>query len=806
MRRRRCLGLLATLASLSGCSDETRVTTPERVARTDGGAVALSRDERVAVVANRSAGVVTVLSLNPALGAANMVTGKVELDMGEGSEPWAAVTGADDDTAYVVLRKSRTVVRINSLRDQPTLDPSTVSVGSEPSDIAISPSGEMLFVSSWAEGTIQMIATAGMVPGAEISLNDVLAKSGLLGSLDPRPALAHPYALAITDDGDDDDYDETLYATEFFSQPLYGVEQDADFGYLDRNRQGLVYSVDLATGQTGPLIQLAPFQQTGFVDGEGRMTGCFPNQLYGAAVHDGHLYVTSMCTSPRGPLGPRGSNMQPTAQNFKTLFHPAVFVVDIASGQELPGASRLLTRQLSDYYDAGEEDSQARMPLIPNDIAFRAREDGETANAYVTALGADAVFRLDYDAGGTLLGIGSPGARYIDTGRVSSLPVGVAVSRSSSPPFALVALDAVQRVSVIDLASERVTVVGAVDQTEHALVHLESPENVGRRLFVTGRDVWSYKGQAWGSCESCHPGGLSDGVVWSFSRGPRRTLSAASAYDKASAPSERMRRLMLWGANIDEVHDIEGIVRSVTGGVGAVLWSYASQPSNDCRLLFDGSQPVEGGSLPCRIAKRTTHLHNGLNGALAPIVTGKGCASDASECNESGAPDWNYIDAYIRWQRVPRAPVGLSTAAVQAGRELFARHGARAATPERTGAFPRCSTPRAPRKTEFCPTSSRPRCRRSAGCSRARIRSIRLSCLSTRLRPRAARPSGPSRRRRPPTPLPSTSCTTPRTGAMISCSAPCATSGRFPRSPRTLRCCKARRRKGRRSRSRCART
>ena len=80
---------------------------------------------------------------------------------------------------------------------------------------------------------------------------------------------------------------------------------------------------------------------------------------------------------------------------------------------------------------------------MPNDIAFETSNDG-IGSAYVSALGANAVFRLDYDASGSLIDIGSPEARYIDTGTIDGLPVGVAVSRSSSPPFALAFNDAQQ--------------------------------------------------------------------------------------------------------------------------------------------------------------------------------------------------------------------------------------------------------------------------------------------------------------------------------------------------------------------------
>jgi len=674
------VGFLVLSVWLCGCSDRTaddRVegsASSKRVARTGGSAVALSRDERIAVVTNRSAGVVTVFSLAPRNGPdKRMITSKVELDTGPGSEPWSAVIGVDDDTAYVVLRESQTVARITSLRAQPVLEAARVAVGSEPSAIAISPSGQKLFVANWGEGTVSMILTPGFsAAAATIDLNQSLVDTKVLGAIASRPALAHPRALAITDDGDEDDDDETLYATEFFSQPLPGVTPEKDLSHVDRDRQGFVYVASLKTGQTAPAIAIAPVVETGFVDGEDRMTSCFPNQLYATAVDRERLYVTSMCTSPRGPLGPRTAAGEPTAQNFKTLFHPAVFVIDTATNLERPEQGRLLTRELARYYDeGGENDADARMPLIPNDIAL-VDSGADGAKAYVTALGADAMFRLDYDEAGALQGIGSPGHRAIfDLHTANSLPVGVAVSKASSEPFALVANDALQRLWIVDLRTESVEWVAAAPDLERAKEVFESEGNRGRRFFATGLDVWSFKGQAWSSCEGCHPGGLSDGVTWYFARGPRRTISTAGTYEKSSMPSERSRRLMLWGANIDEVHDVEGIVRSVSGGAGAVLWAYANKPNNDCRLIYDGNPPAAGNTQPCLAQKATTSLRNGLNGSLAEIITAVNCEPDAPTCDSSGASDWNAIDVFIRALRAPRGPTGLRPDDVEAGRNLF---------------------------------------------------------------------------------------------------------------------------------------
>jgi mono/diheme cytochrome c family protein len=658
------------LLLLAGCSGRQLEIPRNRVARTSGGAVALSADERVAVVTNRSESLITVFRLAPEKGASiAMVSSATSIPISDGSEPWASVIGLDDDTAYVLFRNARSVGKISGLHSsQPKLEDDRVGVGSEPTAITISPSGQKLFVANWGEGTVSLITTSDFLPQAKIDLNQALVDTTALGKIDSRLALAHPRALAITDNGDDSDLDETLYATEFFSQPIPGMEAATD---VDVARQGFVYPLSVKSGQPGAAIPIAPIAQTGFADSEGSMTGCFPNQLYAATVDGGRLYVTSMCTSPRGPLGPKAKDGTVTDKNFKTLFQPAVFVIDTASNTELPTQGAVLTQMLDGYYRGGEDASNERMPLIPNDIVFGAR-GAAGSRAYVSALGADAVFPLDYDISGTLQNIGAPGARYIDANAEHGLPIGVAVSKVSAYPFGLVVSDAKARLSIFDLETQAVTYRDSDADSDRASSFRESDLAEGRGFFGTGRDVWSFKGQAWSSCQSCHPDGLSDGVTWSFARGPRRTISTAGTYEKTDDPAERQRRMLLWGANIDELHDVEAIVRTVSGGVGALTWGYATDGAdNQCRLLYDGSPGTTSTDGPCLASKPTTYLNNGLNGSLMALDTGNGCMSSDASCDVDGPRDWPKIDAFIRALRAPRGPTDLPSDSVAAGLALF---------------------------------------------------------------------------------------------------------------------------------------
>src|SRR5690606_25835411 len=106
--------------------------------------------------------------------------------------------------AYVVLRKSQRVVAIDDVTTDPALGPS-VAVGSEPTGVALSPNNNRLYVANWVEGTVTVIDPADMSVVETVDLNATLVGTGLLGDVAPRPALAHPRAIAVTNDGDDDD-------------------------------------------------------------------------------------------------------------------------------------------------------------------------------------------------------------------------------------------------------------------------------------------------------------------------------------------------------------------------------------------------------------------------------------------------------------------------------------------------------------------------------------------------------------------------------------------------------------------------
>ena len=631
--------------------DDAAPPVTARTNPTQGGAIALSSDDTIAVATNRQANTISVLSVTT--GAAPTTTRTALIDV-PNAEPWAAVIGNDNDTAYVVLRATNQVARIRTLRGTPTIDPVRVTTGSEPTGIAISPTGRFLYVPCWAEGNVTVIDTRTFTVSQTVGLNDDLVATGDLGTVAARPALAHPRAVIVTNDGDTDDSDETVWVTEYFGQNrTSGLP--ADESRFDLAREGLVYRFSAVAGASLDPVRIAPVADTGFADSAGVTTGCFPNQLQTAAISNGRLYVSGVCASPRGPTGPvldPATNLPvagPTGTaNFKTQVHTTLFVVDLATGAERPTERVILTRAFQSRYDAMSvaDDSTRRVPLIATDLAFVPA----SGIGYLTSYGTDAVFRISFAADGSLSEVGATANHFINlapaTGpAVGRLPMGIAIANAGGT--ALTINETTRNVSVISLATQ--SVVTAVESSPLPTAGSDEEHEIeGRRFFVTGLGRWSLRGQGWNSCESCHGDGLTDNVTWFFARGPRQSTSLDGSY---SSTDPTQRRVFNWTGIFDEMHDFELNTRGNSGGIGAIVDAVGMPATAADRVHFDGTLPVPAGQTP------TLTPQAGLNGSVRSIG--------------STLPDWDRIVSYVQSIRSPHAPTGLVAADVTAGRALF---------------------------------------------------------------------------------------------------------------------------------------
>ena len=673
-------------AEPDGQGGEPAVDASEFAGPSRGSPIALSPDETLALLVNRDVGSITLLGLDREKPGAPPSTVLKELPLGPGSEPWQVAFAPDGDTAYVVLRKDQRLVRLRYLKSDPVVD-GYVNVGSEPTGLALSPSGRRIYVTNWNDGTVSVIDADGLKPEKPIDLNPALVGGGYLGEIAPRPALAHPRSIAISNDADGEDDDEALYVTEYFAQPI--AAEAADGSNADLRNVGLVYKVALADYEVSR-IPLSPLADVGFKDAAGVAAGCFPNQLQSITINGDFAYVLSVCASPKGPLGTKvtttacskvedcasSSLVDPRCvlpfggapnavcvdvASVKTTTEPVVSIVDTRSGKEVPHSARNLNAEFTAFYEKiGLAQSERRFPLFASDMSFVP----QTAIAYVSANGADAVFRLVFDAEyGTLSDVGSSTSPFIDltpkgiaADKTGKNPIGV-VAASNPGKFAVVANDVTRNATIVDFNTQGVA-GGIKAPNVLPTAPLPAPKSAedhvlkGKRLFGTGVARWSLEGQAWGACQSCHADGLSDNVTWYFARGPRQATSLEGSF-ASKDPSDQ--RIFNWTAIFDEVDDFEGNTRDISGGVGATVSALSTPPQTSDRIDFVGLK------------------HAGLNGSSTQA------ADPTNPLGFAAAPkleDWKDIEAYLQTIRSPRAPANLDPAAVTRGAELFTVGGA----------------------------------------------------------------------------------------------------------------------------------
>lgn len=649
-----------------------------------GAAVALSEDDAVAVVVNRDVGSASVLSIEYPKDAAPRVTLVRELMLGAGSEPYQAVIAPGGDTAYVILRKDQKLVKLQYLRSAPEIA-GDAATGSEPTSIALSPSGAYAYVANWVDGTVSEFDTARLALTYTYDLNPALVETGYLGDVQPRAAMAHPRSLVISNDRDGEDGDESIFVTEYYGQQ---VEPElADGSNSDTRKVGLVYRLAIGS-RAVRTINLKALGDIGFLDNEGFAAGCYPNQLQSIALNGSYAYVVSVCASPKGPLGVKvttsscsvvedcaGLNLVEPAcvvpfggaanaicvdtSSVKTSTAPVLSIIDTRTDQEIAGSAENLNARFAKLFaDSKLDAGKQRFPLYANDIAFVAG----TSVGYVTANGSDAVFRFQVDAkDGTLSAVGGSTNPLIDLNsgfpadKAGRNPIGIAIA-SGNKKVAFVANDVTRNLSVLDFNTQSVSGAPSAPlaiQTA-ALPAPGSDEDAilrGKRFFNTGTGRWSLAGQGWGACQSCHGDGLTDNVTWYFARGPRQATSLDGSYASKNAKDQR---IFNWTAIFDHPDDFEGNTRDVSGGVGAIVSEVSVPPQTSDRIDFAGLG------------------HAGLNGSS------QDAADPANPLGLDPAPrlnDWEEITRYMQTIRSPRAPRNLDADKVYAGRELFHTYG-----------------------------------------------------------------------------------------------------------------------------------
>jgi YVTN family beta-propeller protein len=460
----------------------------------------------------------------------------------------------------------------------------TISVGAEPMAVAPSANGSWVYVANSASNNMM---TINVETGIIVHTTDL---SGFGSS---------PRAIAVTNDGDLDDTDETIFVAMFYGQLRPGKTSTEEG--QDDQREGRVVAISGATlsplGAPNPIV-LAPQANTGF-NSNGKLapapgqvpsalstnpqtfttpTGAYPNQLAAIALHPTSAfgYVVSTGASPNGPL------------RFNSMNQGLVSVFGIPSRTEATAAQTDPNVRRTAPLNLNQGVNLATTPaprlFMTNPVAMAWRPDG--ADAWIAIQNSDVVVRATVDANGiptvnAPLVAGPSSIVRVDLRSQAGLqtesevPQGIAINPAGTRAYVSNLIS--RSVTTIDISNATApSIVGSVRSTDlptggtqDALAHL------GASLFYTGRGPQGrMASESWGGCILCHPSGRSDNVTWMFDAGPRQTIPLDGMFDK-SDPTDQ--RILNWSAVRDENHDFELNTRGVFGGRGLI---------DDDRLFF----------------------------------------------------------------------------------------------------------------------------------------------------------------------------------------------------------------------------
>jgi YVTN family beta-propeller protein len=532
--------------------------------------IALTSDDSILVVANRDANTVSILRVKSAAGA------DVQEKLGEvavGQEPRSVLIAPNDQRAFIANTVSGTVSVLELGAPNACFISHEIVVGSEPRALAITPNGRRLYVANHTSNDVSVIDTTTLQVTAT------------------WPIRGNPSALAITNDGDTDDNDETVFVARFYAEPIIGGPGEV----YDLGKQGVVFAFN-STGGAGRKIELSPLANVGFgADREpfcGQFNqnvhsdvfcpnttildpnnpiiaddpqGAFPNQIQSFVVRNNHLYVPSIAASPEPPV------------RFNVNVQALVHVVDTNTEQQEPAKTINLNAQIK--LESNPPVPQGSLQRVfGNDICdIDSTQDGQ--KFLIVSRGGNYVIECGLDANGALT-INAPAnvVRY----QTGNLPTGVVVSRDGRRAYTNNEVG--YSVSALNLLNKTVITRDIESSNPPAPGTFAHGVLVGKLAFSTAlgvpqsdifasavRDIdpTQHRNKAsdngWSSCASCHPDGLSDGVTWIFGTGPRQTLPLDAFFSKQVSFDQRISN---WSGVMGSITDFNNNARGVQGGEG----------------------------------------------------------------------------------------------------------------------------------------------------------------------------------------------------------------------------------------------
>jgi YVTN family beta-propeller protein len=532
-------------------------------------------------------------------------------------EPNGVAVLPDGSKAYVANTVSGTVTIYRlTLRNGSVRLIKHLPVGTEPYGVALTPNGRKLYVSNARSNSVSIVDTA----------SDTVVKTILNVGVEPR-------GIAISNNDNDDDSDETVYVTNFLAAPV--PLKTAGF---DDSKSGRVTVVSTATDTVVGTVVLNPIADTGFFATGNALarippgavatfpTGAFPNQLNNIAILGGFAFVPSTGASPNGPV------------QFTVNTHSLLSAITRTTNTDANVTLNMHTAVRD------QTNPLRTFPTVPWALAFK----HASPVGYVLSAASNLALKVNVNpATGAATVQNDPS----DPTRVLQIPTG-------KNPRGIVLNSTDTRAYVMNYVSRDVTVIDLTAAPEAVLETMRSAAlplagsqadriHIGRELYNTSLGEFDpatsggaaitrrMSANGWGSCASCHPSGLSDGVVWIFASGPRRSIGQHGTFDQTDA-TRTTQRALNWSAIFDEVEDFELNIRNVSGGAGLIVQA-------------DGETPEPNVA------------------AFSPANAGR------PQLKVRGVPAWDAIKAFIQFGiRSPISPVFKTDPDVIAGRSLFA--------------------------------------------------------------------------------------------------------------------------------------
>jgi YVTN family beta-propeller protein len=487
----------------------------------------------------------------------------VALDTGVGSGYRAYVANAAGNSVTILNVSNSSSSSVTATFEKELI------TGAEPWNVVASPDGRRVFVANSVQDSLTVIDTATRNIVGSVDLRNSTCN-------DPdRKRHFQPRGLAVTANND------RLYVTRFLSftggpTPKQGNDEGKTAVVCLLNIPNNVNTLPTVAGP----IALAP-QITGFkIDSNGDAveddTKAYPNQLQSIVIRGNQAYLPNIAASPSGPL------------KFNVDTQAFVSVIDnAATGSPVDaGAAKFINTHLG----ARDPEPGKTKLFFANVWAIAFTSQSGAGNAYVVSAGSDLLVKLNVDASGKLdFTVDANTTRYIDLNdpnnpatsgaNAGKNPLGILIRNNKAYTMNYIS----RSVSVVNLTSDAVERV--IKTTDLPAPNTRDEElQVGKEIFFASRGVFnggqfdrlSFEG--WQNCASCHFNGWTDGEIWVFETGPRKSIPLNATF---SPHNPNDQRLLNYSAVRDETQDFELNIRNISGA------GFLNPPTNN---LFNPKQ------------------------------------------------------------------------------------------------------------------------------------------------------------------------------------------------------------------------